>query len=92
MTSCVPQEYDYSAIVYLNAQAPSPSPVCFSGGSFVFLDNDVDRAVAPVAGRLLTFTSGFENPHMVEKVTGGHRFALSAWFTTNPKHAYPTDF
>lgn len=58
------------------------------GGDFTFLDADVDRSVSPIAGRMVSFTSGFENPHQVQPVARGQRYALSVWFTTDPKDAY----
>lgn len=71
----VAQEYDYSAILYLNTQATDSEKAAaglsslthFTGGSLVFLDSDCDRVVHPVAGRLVAFTSGFENPHQVSR-------------------------
>jgi predicted 2-oxoglutarate/Fe(II)-dependent dioxygenase YbiX len=40
-----------------------------------------EQIVEPRAGRVVTFTSGWENPHFVEKVTSGERLVLSFWFT-----------
>lgn len=47
-----------------------------------------DHSVSPIAGRMVSFTSGFENPHQVQPVTGGKRYALSVWFTTDRADAY----
>lgn len=52
----------------------------FHGAWFAFNDEDCDRLVAPRAGRLLAFTSGFENLHQVQPIRNGNRFALSVWF------------
>ncbi len=52
----------------------------FHGAWFAFNDEDCDRLVAPRAGRLLAFTSGFENLHQVQPIQNGNRFALSVWF------------
>ena len=52
----------------------------FNGAWFAFNDEDCDRLVAPRAGRLLAFTSGFENLHQVQPIRNGNRFALSVWF------------
>ncbi|KAK3267440.1 hypothetical protein CYMTET_24001 [Cymbomonas tetramitiformis] len=77
--------YDISAILYLNTCGRD-----FTGGWFAFNDEDSNRLVAPVRGRLLTFTSGFENLHQasdhctteaqVQRVETGNRFVLSVWF------------
>ena len=84
--------YDFSAILYLTTCDDD-----FFGGRFVFLDvdnnneheatnddNDLQvtrRIVVPRAGRFVSFTSGIENVHCVEKVLSGERYTLSAWFT-----------
>jgi hypothetical protein len=49
----------------------------FTGGRFLFLDEGakVNRSVEPREGRISAFTSGPENRHMVEAVTGGSRYA-----------------
>lgn len=86
-------------------------------------DADANRTVSPLAGRMVSFTSGFEvrfvlshahtqrpdpshgpnfpsgrgheneqnqkqNPHQVQPVVSGNRYALSVWFTTKPENAY----
>ena len=58
------------------------------GGAFAFLDEDADRLVAPRCGRLLSFSSGLENPHRAEEVTEGERMVLALWFTCSPDHSY----
>ena len=68
--------YDYSALLYLNSHG-----VDFEGGELVFVDEDEDRVVQPLPGRLVTFTAGHENLHRVERVTRGERFVLALWFT-----------
>jgi hypothetical protein len=60
----------------------------FKGGLFAFLDADKDRLVAPRCGRLLSFSSGLENPHRVEEVTLGSRLVLAFWFTCSAQHSY----
>eukprot|EP00929_Paragymnodinium_shiwhaense_P100919 TRINITY_DN63618_c0_g1_i1.p1 TRINITY_DN63618_c0_g1~~TRINITY_DN63618_c0_g1_i1.p1 ORF type:complete len:463 (-),score=59.94 TRINITY_DN63618_c0_g1_i1:239-1627(-) len=74
--------YDYSALLYLNNKGEH-----FNGGDFAFLDAREDLIVEPRRGRLLTFTSGLENLHQVQRVTGGTRFVLAMWFTLSAKHA-----
>ena len=64
----------------LGAIIPTTSGVDFTGGLFAFNDPDMDRLVEPKAGRLLAFTSGFENLHQVRKVRTGERLVLSVWF------------
>ena len=68
-------EYDISALLYLSTIGED-----FVGGHFAFNDSDCDRLVEPIAGRLLTFSSGFENPHQVRRVHWGNRIVLSVWF------------
>ena len=75
--------YDYSALLYLNAQGDA-----FEGGDFAFVDEEDDKTVAPRAGRLLTFTSGLENLHQVREVTKGSRLVLAMWFTCSEQHQY----
>merc|ERR1712129_270847 len=55
----------------------------FGGGAFVFRDADADREVTPIAGRLLAFTSGFENMHRAEPITWGARYVVRIWFGTD---------
>jgi hypothetical protein len=69
-------QYDFSAVLYL-----STSGVDFTGGSFAFNDEGEDRLVPPVAGRLVTFSSGAENVHQARAVESGERFNLAAWYT-----------
>ena len=66
----------------------SSSAEPFEGGLFAFLDEDKDRLVAPRCGRLLSFSSGLENPHRVEKVTRGSRLVLALWFTCSAQNSY----
>ena len=67
--------YDVSALLYLTTAG-----LDFSGGAFAFNDEDCDRLVRPSAGKLLTFTSGFENLHQVRPVRRGERLVLSIWY------------
>lgn len=80
-------EYEFSSLLYLNtvrtenfASNDGASANSFEGAWFAFNDEDCDRLVAPRAGRLLAFTSGFENLHQVQPIRNGDRFALSVWF------------
>ncbi|XP_062901317.1 prolyl 3-hydroxylase 2 isoform X2 [Mobula hypostoma] len=71
---------DYSAILYLNGD--------FEGGEFIFTEADaktITAAVKPRCGRVVSFSSGGENPHGVMAVTRGQRCAVALWFTLNPR-------
>ena len=71
--------YDVSSLIYLSDGNRSPATATataasglveaggmgFTGGRFVFVDDDADRTVTPMAGRLLAFDSGYENAHRV---------------------------
>ena len=80
--------YDYSALLYLN----DGGGVNFTGGNFHFLDTNADYTITPRSGRLITFTSGLENPHRVETVTSGTRYVLAMWFTCSRKHSAQSVF
>lgn len=75
-------DYEFSSLLYLNTVSTehSVSANSFQGAWFAFNDEDCDRLVAPRAGRLLAFTSGFENLHQVQPIRNGNRFVLAAWF------------
>lgn len=55
----------------------------FTGGRFVFVDNHkkMNSTIDPKEGRVSVFTSGPENRHRVEPVSGGTRYALTMGFT-----------
>lgn len=77
--------FHYTSLLYL-----SDFDADFTGGRFVFVDKDgVNRTVEPRKGRVSMFTSGSENPHFVERVTTGERYALTVSFTCDPQHAIP---
>lgn len=44
----------------------------------------MNRTIDPKEGRVTVFTSGPENKHRVEPVTGGTRYALTMGFTCDP--------
>ena len=80
--------YDISAVLYLNdhlvderTNSEEDGSEGFTGGRFLFNDEDGDVAVLPKAGRLLLFRSGPENLHRVEHVVHGYRYTLALWFT-----------
>mmetsp|Transcript_5868 Transcript_5868/g.17061 ORF Transcript_5868/g.17061 Transcript_5868/m.17061 type:complete len:245 (-) Transcript_5868:272-1006(-) len=68
--------YAVSAILYLS----TGGGLDFEGGRLLFHGDEADSAIVPREGRLMAFTSGVENPHSIERVTAGERFALSVWF------------
>lgn len=94
--------YDFSALLYLNSHcksSPSDRSVdgCnygnheqpdFAGGEFVWLDEERDVAVEPLAGRLIHFTGGLENLHQPRRVTAGTRYVIGMWFTCRADMEY----
>eukprot|EP00055_Hartaetosiga_balthica_P017778 m.122988 g.122988 ORF g.122988 m.122988 type:complete len:323 (-) comp9399_c3_seq1:361-1329(-) len=75
--------FQYTCLLYLNTYGQD-----FTGGRFAFVDQSYRgeeklHIVEPKAGRISCFTSGNENPHFVEKVSSGTRFALTIAFTCN---------
>ncbi|UYV83670.1 OGFOD3 [Cordylochernes scorpioides] len=47
----------------------------------------ITKAMCVVAGRVSAFTSGWENPHVVERVMTGTRFTLTIDYTCDKKRA-----
>ncbi|XP_029977443.1 2-oxoglutarate and iron-dependent oxygenase domain-containing protein 3 isoform X1 [Sphaeramia orbicularis] len=74
--------FDYTSLLYLSDYGSD-----FSGGRFVFIDQNGNRTVEPRAGRVSFFSSGSENLHRVEKVTWGTRYAITVSFTCDPEYA-----
>ncbi|KAM4525052.1 2-oxoglutarate and iron-dependent oxygenase domain-containing protein 3-like isoform 1-T1 [Odontesthes bonariensis] len=74
--------FDYTSLLYLSDYGSD-----FTGGRFVFMDENGNRTVEPRAGRVSFFSSGSENLHRVEKVTWGTRYAITVSFTCDPAHA-----
>ncbi|KAJ3639489.1 hypothetical protein Zmor_002848 [Zophobas morio] len=74
---------DYSAIIFLNDD--------FEGGEFIFSADlnaeEVQGVVKPKCGRMVAFSSGFENLHGVRAVTKGSRYGIGVWFTHDSEHA-----
>lgn len=77
------RSYDYSALLYFTGEGEQ-----FGGGELVFHDDDADRLIQPLSGRLVAFTSGLENLHRVQPMTWGSRYVLAMWFTCSAKHAH----
>ncbi|KAI3365435.1 hypothetical protein L3Q82_010517, partial [Scortum barcoo] len=74
--------FDYTSLLYLSDYGSD-----FTGGRFVFMDQNGNRTVEPRAGRVSFFSSGSENLHRVERVTWGTRYAITVSFTCDPTHA-----
>uniref|UniRef100_A0A1A7YIZ9 2-oxoglutarate and iron-dependent oxygenase domain containing 3 n=1 Tax=Iconisemion striatum TaxID=60296 RepID=A0A1A7YIZ9_9TELE len=74
--------FDYTSLLYLSDYGSD-----FTGGRFIFMDQNANRTVEPRAGRVSFFSSGSENLHRVEKVTWGTRYAITVSFTCDPAHA-----
>lgn len=74
--------FDYTSLLYLSDYGSD-----FTGGRFIFMDQNSNRTVEPRAGRVSFFSSGSENLHRVEKVTWGTRYAITVSFTCDPAHA-----
>lgn len=75
--------YDWSALLYFSHWGGD-----FGGGELIFHDQDADRVVPPLAGRLVAFSSGLENLHRVAPMTWGSRYVLAMWFTCSEKHRH----
>jgi len=74
----------YTCLLYL-----SDFGTDFEGGQFVFDDKEGKHTIEPTKGRLSCFTSGSENPHHVEKVDTGTRWAFTIAFTCDAKQKVP---
>nr|XP_015926627.1 2-oxoglutarate and iron-dependent oxygenase domain-containing protein 3 isoform X2 [Parasteatoda tepidariorum] len=74
--------FHYTSLLYLNNYNED-----FTGGRFVFVDKSANVTVEPKIGRVSGFTSGAENPHHVEQVKSGSRYAITVSFTCDPKQA-----
>lgn len=75
--------FHYTSLLYLSNYATD-----FDGGRLVFVDGASGNVtVEPKKGRLLAFTSGSENPHRVEPVERGVRYALTVSFSCDPSKA-----
>lgn len=74
--------FDYTTLLYLSDYESE-----FTGGRFFFDSKEKDGIVEPKSGRVSFFTSGAENPHHVEKVKSGIRFAVTVSFTCDPQKA-----
>lgn len=72
--------FHYTSLLYL-----TDFNVDFKGGRLAFVDDQAkplkNVTVEPRKGRVLMFTSGAENPHYVERVTDGVRYAITVSFT-----------
>ncbi|XP_072392857.1 2-oxoglutarate and iron-dependent oxygenase domain-containing protein 3-like [Diabrotica undecimpunctata] len=80
------ESFHYTSLLYLNDYEKD-----FKGGRFIFQDNIAkptkNVTVEPRKGRVSMFTSGSENPHFVERVQEGMRFAITVSFTCDKTKA-----
>lgn len=76
------KSFHYTTLLYLSNYGTD-----FKGGRFVFIDDKFNSTIEPRKGRLSMFTSGGENPHYVEKVTAGTRYAATISFTCDKNYA-----
>lgn len=67
--------FAYTALLYFGGAAN------FTGGDFVFTNDN--HTITPKRNRLLVFSSGEENPHMVNPVENGIRLAFTSAVTCN---------
>jgi len=76
--------FHYTSLLYLADYKRD-----FTGGRFVFIDDHqrANRTIEPKEGRVSAFTSGIENKHYVEPVSGGTRYALTMGFTCDKSKA-----
>ncbi|TDH67701.1 hypothetical protein CCR75_008325 [Bremia lactucae] len=75
--------YDYSGLLYLSDYNEE-----FTGGLFSFIDDTFETIIEPARGRLVIFTAGSENLHVVRKVETGTRYALSLWFSCDERKEF----
>ncbi|XP_052866072.1 2-oxoglutarate and iron-dependent oxygenase domain-containing protein 3-like [Anopheles cruzii] len=81
------RSFHYTTLLYLTDYGKD-----FSGGRFVFIDNEGKHNrthvyIEPRRARVSGFTSGAENMHHVEQVTRGVRYAITISFTCDPEYA-----
>uniref|UniRef100_A0A182MU16 Fe2OG dioxygenase domain-containing protein n=1 Tax=Anopheles culicifacies TaxID=139723 RepID=A0A182MU16_9DIPT len=79
--------FHYTTLLYLTDYGKD-----FTGGRFVFIDNEGKHNrthvyIEPKRARVSGFTSGAENMHHVEQVTGGVRYAITISFTCDREYA-----
>ena len=75
------KSFHYTSLLYLNDYKKD-----FQGGRFIFINADNSTTVVePKKGRVSMFTSGEENPHYVEQVASGTRYAITVSFTCDPR-------
>eukprot|EP01060_Flectonema_neradi_P011282 TRINITY_DN18382_c0_g1_i1.p1 TRINITY_DN18382_c0_g1~~TRINITY_DN18382_c0_g1_i1.p1 ORF type:complete len:281 (+),score=49.73 TRINITY_DN18382_c0_g1_i1:59-901(+) len=67
--------FAFTTLLYLSSQDED-----FTGGSLVING----KPISPTTGAMVGFSSGSENPHHVDKVETGIRFAITTAFTCQP--------
>jgi len=81
----------HSALLYLNDGGGAD----YEGGEFIFKNEypwqkdqacyGEDLIITPQCGTMVSFTSGGENVHGVNRLKSGIRYALAIWFTKDTK-------
>lgn len=72
----------YTSLIYLSDRENQ-----VTGGRLIFIDgadHDSHFTVEPKRGRVVAFTTGRENQHMVEKMLDGQLLTLKIAFTCDP--------
>lgn len=76
------ERFHYTTLLYLNTHQRD-----YKGGRLIFDTRPLNHTMEPRSGRVLMFTSGKENPHHVEKVMSGTRYAITIPFTCDKNFA-----
>lgn len=70
----------YSVIIFLSSYKRN-----FNGGRFLFVDYEKKKKksnfIDPKVGRIVVYSAGEENSHIIENILNGHLSALSLSFT-----------
>lgn len=80
---CGTKPYHYTSILYLNERPE------YQGGDFIYTDPPlseggarVETRISPQRGQALVMTGGWENPHYVEAIFEGTRYAVPTFWNT----------
>ncbi|HEY5985392.1 MAG TPA: 2OG-Fe(II) oxygenase [Streptosporangiaceae bacterium] len=74
----------HAAILYLNSSGPGGT---YTGGTLRFPARAVE--VIPASGTLIAFPCGHDFEHRVSVVSGGPRYTVAMWCTTQPDREEP---
>ena len=78
------------AQVRVNDSAIRHASVLCLTASALMMSGVSHHRVTPLAGRFLTFSSGDENLHQVQRVETGTRLTMSMWFTCDSSREFAT--